>query len=60
MRCIWCAVAGHILELDKNQFISAFGIALAASGSMQFLTDGSWIRSHVGQADKMDLIGFWL
>ena len=51
------AAAGHILELDKNQFISAFGIALSqASGSMQFLTDGSWTkRSHVGQAAQNGL-----
>ena len=51
------AAAGHILKLDKNQFISAFGIALSqASGSMEFLTDGSWTkRSHVGQAAQNGL-----
>tara|TARA_B100001741_G_C16528423_1_gene588282 strand:- start:363 stop:1736 length:1374 start_codon:yes stop_codon:yes gene_type:complete len=51
------AAAGHIVGLNKEQFISAFGIALSqSSGSMQFLNDGSWTkRSHVGQAAQNGL-----
>ena len=51
------AATGHILGLNKNQFISAFGIALSqSSGSMEFLNDGSWTkRSHVGQAAQNGL-----
>ena len=43
--------------LNKDQFISAFGIALSqSSGSMEFLNDGSWTkRSHVGQAAQNGL-----
>ena len=51
------AAAGYLLGLNKDQFISAFGIALSQSaGSMQFLTDGAWTkRSHVGQAAQNGL-----
>ena len=51
------AATGHILGLNKDQFISAFGIALSqSSGSMEFLNDGSWTkRSHVGQAAQNGL-----
>tara|TARA_B100000287_G_scaffold69258_1_gene60845 strand:+ start:1772 stop:3145 length:1374 start_codon:yes stop_codon:yes gene_type:complete len=51
------AAAGYIVGLNKEQFISAFGIALSqSSGSMQFLNDGSWTkRSHVGQAAQNGL-----
>ena len=51
------AAAGHLMGLTKDQFISAFGIALSQSaGSMQFLTDGAWTkRSHVGQAAQNGL-----
>ena len=51
------AAAGYIVGLSKEQFISAFGIALSqSSGSMQFLNDGSWTkRSHVGQAAQNGL-----
>ncbi len=51
------AAAGYIVGLSKQQFISAFGIALSqSSGSMQFLNDGSWTkRSHVGQAAQNGL-----
>lgn len=51
------AAAGYIIGLSKQQFISAFGIALSqSSGSMQFLNDGSWTkRSHVGQAAQNGL-----
>ena len=52
------AATGHILGLNKDQFISAFGIALSqSSGSMEFLNDGSWTkRSHVGQAAQNCLL----
>lgn len=45
------------MGLTKEQYISAFGIALSQSaGSMQFLTDGAWTkRSHVGQAAQNGL-----
>jgi len=45
------------MGLNKEQYISAFGIALSQSaGSMQFLTDGAWTkRSHVGQAAQNGL-----
>ena len=51
------AAAGYLLGLTKEQYISAFGIALSQSaGSMQFLTDGAWTkRSHVGQAAQNGL-----
>ena len=51
------AASGYLLGLNKDQFISAFGIALSQSaGSMQFLTDGAWTkRSHVGQAAQNGL-----
>ena len=51
------AATGHILGLNKDQFISAYGIALSqSSGSMEFLNDGSWTkRSHVGQAAQNGL-----
>ena len=51
------AAAGYLMKLTKEQFISAFGIALSQSaGSMQFLTDGAWTkRSHVGQAAQNGL-----
>ena len=51
------AAAGYLMGLTKEQYISAFGIALSQSaGSMQFLTDGSWTkRSHVGQAAQNGL-----
>ena len=51
------AAAGHLMGLTKDQFISAFGIALSQlAGSMQFLTDGAWTkRSHVGQAAQNGL-----
>ena len=51
------AAAGYLMGLTKDQFISAFGIALSQSaGSMQFLTDGAWTkRSHVGQAAQNGL-----
>ena len=51
------AAAGYLMELTKEQYISAFGIALSQSaGSMQFLTDGAWTkRSHVGQAAQNGL-----
>ena len=51
------AAAGYLIGLDKDQYISAFGIALSQSaGSMQFLTDGAWTkRSHVGQAAQNGL-----
>jgi len=51
------AAAGYLMGLTKNQYISAFGIALSQSaGSMQFLTDGAWTkRSHVGQAAQNGL-----
>ena len=51
------AAAGYIVGLSKEQFISAFGIALSqSSGSMQFLNDGSWTkRSHVWQAAQNGL-----
>lgn len=51
------AAAGYLVGLNKQQFISAFGIALSQSaGSMQFLTDGAWTkRSHVGQAAQNGL-----
>ena len=51
------AASGYIVGLSKEQFISAFGIALSqSSGSMQFLNDGSWTkRSHVGQAAQNGL-----
>ena len=51
------AAAGYLIGLNKQQFISAFGIALSQSaGSMQFLTDGAWTkRSHVGQAAQNGL-----
>ena len=51
------AAAGYIVGLSKEEFISAFGIALSqSSGSMQFLNDGSWTkRSHVGQAAQNGL-----
>ena len=51
------ASAGFLMGLTKEQYISAFGIALSQSaGSMQFLTDGAWTkRSHVGQAAQNGL-----
>ena len=51
------AAAGYLMGLTKEQYISAFGIALSqTSGSMQFLTDGAWTkRSHVGQAAQNGL-----
>ena len=51
------AAAGYFMGLTKEQYISAFGIALSQSaGSMQFLTDGAWTkRSHVGQAAQNGL-----
>ena len=51
------AAAGNLMGLNKDQYISAFGIALSQSaGSMQFLTDGAWTkRSHVGQAAQNGL-----
>ena len=51
------AAAGYLMGLNKEQYISAFGIALSQSaGSMQFLTDGAWTkRSHVGQAAQNGL-----
>ena len=51
------AAAGYLMGLRKDQYISAFGIALSQSaGSMQFLTDGAWTkRSHVGQAAQNGL-----
>ena len=51
------AAAGYLMGLNKDQYISAFGIALSQSaGSMQFLTDGAWTkRSHVGQAAQNGL-----
>ena len=51
------AAAGYLMGLTKEQYISAFGIALSHSaGSMQFLTDGAWTkRSHVGQAAQNGL-----
>ena len=51
------AAAGYLIGLTKEQFISAFGIALSQSaGSMQFLADGAWTkRSHVGQAAQNGL-----
>ena len=51
------AAAGYLMGLTKEQYISAFGIALSQSaGSMQFLTDGAWTkRSHVGQAAQNGL-----
>jgi len=51
------AAAGYLIGLNKEQFISAFGIALSQSaGSMQFLADGAWTkRSHVGQAAQNGL-----
>ena len=51
------AAAGFLMGLTKEQYISAFGIALSQSaGSMQFLTDGAWTkRSHVGQAAQNGL-----
>ena len=51
------AAAGFLIGLTKEQYISAFGIALSQSaGSMQFLTDGAWTkRSHVGQAAQNGL-----
>ena len=51
------AAAGCLMGLNKEQYISAFGIALSQSaGSMQFLTDGAWTkRSHVGQAAQNGL-----
>ena len=51
------AAAGFLMGLTKEQYISAFGIALSQSaGSMQFLTDGAWTkRSHIGQAAQNGL-----
>ena len=51
------AAAGYLIGLTKEQYISAFGIALSQSaGSMQFLIDGAWTkRSHVGQAAQNGL-----
>ena len=51
------AAAGYLMGLNKEQYISAFGIALSQSaGSMQFLTDGAWTkRSHIGQAAQNGL-----
>ena len=51
------AAAGYLMGLTKEQYISAFGIALSQSaGSMQFLIDGAWTkRSHVGQAAQNGL-----
>ena len=51
------AAAGYLMGLNKDQYISAFGIALSQSaGSMQFLIDGAWTkRSHVGQAAQNGL-----
>ena len=51
------AATGYLMGLTKEQYISAFGIALSQSaGSMQFLTDGAWTkRSHVGQAAQNGL-----
>ena len=51
------ASAGYLMGLTKDQFVSAFGIALSQSaGSMQFLSDGAWTkRSHVGQAAQNGL-----
>ena len=51
------AAAGFLMGLTKEQYISAFGIALSQSaGSMQFLTDGAWTkRPHVGQAAQNGL-----
>jgi 2-methylcitrate dehydratase PrpD len=48
-----CAlVAGKLLNLDVNQLVGAQGFALSfASGSLQFIEDGSWTkRVHPGWA----------
>lgn len=52
------AAAGKVLDLSRDQYISAFGIALSqTAGAMQFLIDGSWTkRLHVGQAAQNGLI----
>ena len=52
------AAAGKLLGLDREQMVSAFGIALSqAAGSMQFLENGAWTkRSHVGQAAQNGLM----
>ena len=39
------AAAGHLLELNPNEMLSALGIAgTSACGSMEFLADGAWTK----------------
>lgn len=51
------AAAGRVLRLDVGQMANAFGAAGSqASGSMQFLANGSWNkRFHVGHAAQCGL-----
>ncbi len=48
------AAAGYILDLDETQLVQALGLAATmASGSMQFLVDGSWTkRLHPAMAAR--------
>jgi len=51
-------VAAKILDLGREQMLSALGIAGSqAAGSMEFLTDGSWVkRLHPGWAAHNGII----
>lgn len=52
------AAAAKLFQLDKEQFLSALGIANSqAAASMEFLTDGAWTkRLHPGWAAHSGLI----
>lgn len=52
------AAAGRLLGLDKARMISAFGVSDSqASGSLQFLVNGSWNKRYqVGEAAMKGLV----
>lgn len=51
-------VAGKLLDLDESQLVDALGLCGSmASGSMEFLTDGTWVkRVHPGWAAHSGLV----
>jgi 2-methylcitrate dehydratase PrpD len=51
-------VAGKLLDLDESELVQALGLCGSmASGSMEFLTDGTWVkRMHPGWAAHSGLV----
>jgi 2-methylcitrate dehydratase PrpD len=56
--CASTLVAGKLFHLDESQLVNALGICGSmASGSMEFLTDGTWVkRVHPGWAAHAGLV----